>query len=91
LKTKKLKVDLGKMLMFPNPVDDAFTVMLQFEPEESVQYFITDISGKKVLSGAMQNGKNLIRLPEISRGIYMIHFVTNMNNIAYPPQRILKN
>jgi len=91
LKTKKLKVDLGKMLLFPNPADDRLTVMMQFDPGESVQYFLTDLTGKMILSGSMQNGKNLILLPEMPKGMYILQLMTNLKNVSYPPQRILKN
>ena len=61
--------------VFPNPVTNVLNI--QFYEEvgiSSINYIITDISGKRILSSKLLNGK--IDISSLSQGTYFVHFNT---------------
>ncbi len=63
--------DKKSVIIYPNPIDKTSALILVSEFEG--QYLITEISGRKVLSGELTAGKNYINLlSKINSGIYFI-------------------
>lgn len=91
LKTKKLSIDLGKMNIYPNPILQEINILVRFDLGEIIQYRITDLLGNTIMQNDLRDGLNKIKLPEMNKGVYMIHFNNNLNNIKYPSQKIIKN
>jgi hypothetical protein len=61
--------------VYPNPADN----MIQVNGNSDLigmNYILTDISGRQVLSGQLRNENNVIALGELSSGIYFVRFDT---------------
>jgi beta-galactosidase len=63
--------------VYPNPFTDVITVDLE---ESNAQYIITDISGRRVKEG-MLNQRQL-SLNELSTGTYTLQVYTSLSNFA---------
>jgi len=65
--------DVGKsILIFPNPGNDVISVKLNNTTTEK-NYSISDISGKIVLSGQLQNDSSTINIRKLKKGTYFLN------------------
>lgn len=91
LKTQKIRVNLGKMTIYPNPFTTEINILVSLDPNEKINYYLTDMTGNKMGHGLLHDGLNQLSMPEMNRGIYLLNFETNMKNIQYPSQKVFKN
>ena len=61
--------DQKEILIYPNPAKDFINV--EIDLTEETQYNIYSISGKLVLSGFVNSQNKLIKLPNLSTGLYI--------------------
>ncbi len=71
--------------VYPNPLTNELTV--QITGEQS-RYEIKDITGKLLLSGFLESGKNILNTSTINSGIY---FVTVIQGETQSTQKIIKH
>ncbi|MFL5754155.1 MAG: T9SS type A sorting domain-containing protein [Bacteroidia bacterium] len=66
---------------YPNPASDKIFVQLDLNKEGAIQYELSDISGKKIMSGSqrLSKGKNKleISLGGVEPGIYLMSYTVN--------------
>lgn len=63
--------DVGAVLscsIFPNPVTDALTI----QAAVPLRYLLYDLTGRLLTSGETKPGRDIVRLPEITPGIYSL-------------------
>ncbi|MDD5148875.1 MAG: SGNH/GDSL hydrolase family protein [Flavobacterium sp.] len=65
------KIKSKKVVVFPNPVCEVISVILDNQ-SENVRYTISDLSGKTVSSGLINNDHNAVNVSKFSAGIYML-------------------
>lgn len=72
-------------LVYPNPATDKiqFSNLSDGKPE----YFITDIQGRKIISGTINASKS-VDISSLSSGIYFVNIVTD--GIIGTPQKLIK-
>lgn len=69
-------VDSGQnSLLYPNPVDNTFTVQNKNKGNDSLKYHIFDVSGKVVRNGS-SNFNTQIHVQELQKGNYIIQIKT---------------
>lgn len=56
----------------PNPTSGDIQVLLTGKAISLTNYAVTDIAGRRLLSGTLKNGKTDISLNELSNGIYLL-------------------
>ncbi|HDR04521.1 MAG TPA: T9SS type A sorting domain-containing protein [Candidatus Marinimicrobia bacterium] len=59
---------------YPNPFNNTITIQTNLQPGEKAQIFLYDLSGKKIWSGTTFQQKNQYNFPDLSSGIYLIHY-----------------
>ena len=91
LKTNKLMVDMGKIVVYPNPVGRKLNVFVKLDTGEKIHYSLSGMPGNQLLQNTLRDGLNTIYLPELPKGIYMLNFQTNKKNLQYPAHKIYKN
>lgn len=62
------------VVLFPNPVNDILNVRLQTSSVEPVLYSINTITGSVVQSGELVKNNQVIHLPDVEPGVYLIEF-----------------
>jgi hypothetical protein len=71
LGTVDYKIKQKRVVVFPNPASTVVNVVLD-DQSENVRYSISDLSGKTVLSGLINNSHNIININSLLAGIYML-------------------
>ena len=79
------------MTIYPNPFTTEINILVSLDPNEKINYYLTDMTGNKMGHGLLHDGLNQLSMPEMNRGIYLLNFETNMKNIQYPSQKVFKN
>lgn len=90
LKTKKLEINLGKIRIFPNPIDNYIEIFISLEKDEFVKSNICDLSGKIIAQKELHTGLNYWILSDMPKGTYILSFNNNNKLIKYPSQKLLK-
>jgi len=70
--------------VFPNPSEGLFTLKSNSDFDSETTYVVTDISGKVIQKGVLQNSETTIDLSEAQNGMY---FLKTTNNVI----RLLKH
>lgn len=65
-----------RIIISPNPTRDAFTVHLKYKPKGTLSWFLSDVSGKAVRRGRLNNTIENIVVQELSPGLYFFHLST---------------
>lgn len=84
--TQEIAKELEKVEIFPNPISNILNINLNstFSLKKEVKYFITDITGKEVKSGLLDEANNVIPIPEIkTKGFYFITLKEGGNQATY--------
>lgn len=63
--------NLSQLIIFPNPVAEVLTIQSSTNNREST-YFITDLTGKSVMSGSMISDITRIDVSELPSGVYVL-------------------
>jgi hypothetical protein len=58
--------------IYPNPVKTQVTVTLPDQPAYAAPYTLCDITGKEIMNGYLYAKSNLVRLPLLPAGIYIM-------------------
>jgi hypothetical protein len=74
--------------IFPNPVSDLITINLK-EKKQNEMFNIYDVTGKLVLSGAIQSETTVLDVSSVSSGMYLLDVLSNGNSIG--KKLIVKN
>jgi hypothetical protein len=82
---KMLKLD--DFNLYPNPASNQITVDLKDADSYSIK--LIDLTGKEVAS--LSSNKGVIILPELSLGVYLVHFMHAELGINYVKKIIIKN
>lgn len=91
LKSKELMVDFGKISIYPNPFSEQISIFIKLEINETVQYTLTDPGGRKFGEGKLNEGLNTLHFPHLPKGVYLLSFLSNVTDLQYPTQRLIKN
>jgi hypothetical protein len=71
--------------IYPNPATDKLGIEFASEKTESIQYQITDVTGKVIMSQRLnaQEGlnRNEINVSKISKGVYTLHVILNEKTV----------
>ena len=68
--------------MYPNPAKDMLHIeYLSFDTAEKVNFTISDIAGRQVWQGSLQNGTNEINISTWNEGIYFVQ-IASQNHTA---------
>ena len=63
--------------MYPNPAKDLLNIEhLSFDTAEKVNFTISDIAGRQVMQGSLQNGTNEIDISAWNEGIYFVQIAS---------------
>jgi hypothetical protein len=62
---------------YPNPAQNSLRVIIPDNAISDMQLFITDVSGRIVLSQIITQQKSLLNISNLSNGIYLIRTVIN--------------
>ena len=66
----------------PNPTSGDIQVILTGKAISLTNYAVTDIAGRRLLSGTLKNGKTDISLNELSNGIYLLRMFDSKTVIS---------
>lgn len=66
-------MDYVRLLIYPNPVKDAFTIQAATQLL-GTDYTLTDITGRVILTGKLAGEQTHVAISELASGIYMLHF-----------------
>lgn len=58
--------------VYPNPVKEVLQIELQQQQYKDAAFNVTDITGKKIMSGVLNNTINKIHIGTISAGVYFL-------------------
>lgn len=61
------------IMVYPNPSNGKLFIDLKDQKLYGLNYFITDLPGKKMSSGTLQHKTNMINIESLSQGIYLLH------------------
>jgi len=71
--------------VYPNPATDLLTISSSsLLSDES--YFITDALGRIVLTGKLGSNQSIISIESLSKGFYLLNFVTSSSSIKFVKQ-----
>ncbi|MEL6123498.1 MAG: SdrD B-like domain-containing protein, partial [Bacteroidota bacterium] len=84
-------IEAGEVLIFPNPVQDEFQILLETTIEQTVQVLLTDLRGRLVREWSpteIQPGANVLsyQVPDILTGTYLL---TISDGVSTKNQKIL--
>lgn len=85
--TLSIKAEVGEensLLIYPNPVNDKFTILIQ---ESAATYSLMNISGRVVSQGRLKKGENSLNISNLSSGLYLLKMTTDEKMIT---KKILK-
>ena len=80
-------LDDNKIEIFPNPVSDH--IFIKKEKLETLEYQITDVNGRVLMSGKFVNEIHNITFAKMNSGVYFIK-ITNPKNREYIVEKIVK-
>ncbi len=78
--------DKGVMNVYPNPIRNELNIAYELAQAGTVQFLITDLNGRRVLSEQLQQEKgaqiSTLNTSSVSEGIYLVHLITNNSRIV---------
>ena len=80
-------VSINDVNIYPNPATDILTVSLRSNVVSPVEYVLTDLQGRIVLSGALGQNTTNIDISTLTSAIYLLHL--NGENVA--AYKVVKN
>ncbi len=66
--------DLANLSVFPNPTSDKFTVEIEGQILEPIQYLIFDLSAQLLQSGSISEDEKEVDVSHLKQGAYIIYF-----------------
>lgn len=66
----------------PNPTDGDIQVIITGAASEFTKFIISDLSGRNLMSGTLNNSKNIINTQSLSSGIYLIQLSDGKHSIS---------
>lgn len=68
--------------LYPNPANN-FIIINASNNTPMMNYIITDVHGRYILQGKLNNKENMIDLSNLNPGIYIIQVIENQQNVKY--------
>jgi hypothetical protein len=75
----------GDTKFYPNPVINTLNVEVELLDDETMNYSVIDIQGRRVMSGAANNlefGSQVIDASRLNTGMYLVQFVSEYRTIT---------
>lgn len=82
-------IDPLDVTLFPNPVNDSFTIKLHNYKAQNHLVEIYDISGNNVFRSNFNSDSFCINISELSSGLYLLGIITQDNGILF--SKLIKN
>ncbi len=68
--------------IYPNPAND-FIILNTSYNTPAIKYIITDLHGRYLVQGMLNNKENVIDLRNLNTGIYIIQLIESQQNVIY--------
>jgi uncharacterized repeat protein (TIGR03803 family) len=98
--TALIEVDTGSYIqnlfanneikVYPNPGKDKINVIFNSDNKQETYFEIFSLSGNKIVSYKLKQGKNILSAKNLSQGIYSYKIIANKNTIASDKLVIIK-
>ncbi len=98
--TALIEVDTGSSIkdlftnneikIYPNPGKDKINVIFNSDNKQETYFEIFSLSGNKIASYKLKQGKNILSAKNLSQGIYSYKIIVNKNTIASDKLVIIK-
>ena len=98
--TALIEVDTGSSIqnlfanneikVYPNPGKDKINVIFNSDNKQETYFEIFSLSGNKIVSYKLKQGKNILSAKNLSQGIYSYKIIVNKNTIASDKLVIIK-
>jgi len=66
----------------PNPTNDDFQIVLTGKAQTLTGYILTDMSGRKILTGVLNQSKTDVGLTEVPTGVYILKLTDGKNSVS---------
>lgn len=83
-----VEISTPKLTIFPNPASQQITLKLSEPLDKDLNYTITDLQGRQLLQGGIQNQDMVLDISNLSKGIYLLNISDAEGN--YWNKKIIK-
>lgn len=89
LSVEKLNFNSNIFRIYPNPnMEKNLTIETEI-PVNSIDYTITDITGKVIIKGILTKRKEIISIAALKQGMYIFSLISNQNNQLYTQKLVV--